>query len=131
MKGRILFYVKIFLHDYLSVEGTETYDSIIEGMKLIHEGIKGIANVLGINDLFVIGDKKKSLRNILSELDALSERYEKKYFDEEGRDTLEAVMKELLDLFPKLIKWGVVKNLGTFPMIQSDKKGSVFYRDRW
>jgi hypothetical protein len=119
-------YVRIVLNDYLNAEGIKIYDSIMEGLRLIHEGIKEIVNVLGINDLFVLGNKNRSLRNILMELRALNEKYEKKYFDDEGRGTLEAVMKELLDLFPKLIKWGVVKNLGTFPMIQPDKKAQYF-----
>ncbi|UCB47077.1 MAG: hypothetical protein JSV25_06600 [Spirochaetota bacterium] len=119
-------YVRTFLNDYLSTEGTEAYDSIMEGMRLILEGTEEIVNVLGINDLFVLDDKKKSLRKILGELAALVERYEKKYFDKEGRDTLEAYMRELPLLFPKLIKWGVVKNLDKFPMIQPDKKALYF-----
>jgi hypothetical protein len=35
-------------------------------------------------------------------------------------------MKELLTLFPKLVKWGVIKNLSALPMIQSDKKAHYF-----
>jgi hypothetical protein len=119
-------YVKIILNEYLKGEGIEAYDDIMESLRLVYDGIVEILKVFNINDLFVIDNKKKSLRLVLNEIRALSENYEKKYFDKEGKDALKAVMKELLPLLPKLVKWGMIKNLSKLPLIQEEKKTEYF-----
>jgi hypothetical protein len=119
-------FIRIIMGDYLRAEGTESYEDIMEGLQLVYEGIVEVVKVFGINDLFIIDREKRSLRSVLGEMRALYEKYEKKYIDKEGKDAFEAVLNTLFFLCSKLIKWGVVKNMKKFPMVQSDKKAEYF-----
>jgi hypothetical protein len=119
-------YMSIIMGDYLRAEGTETYEDTIEGLQLVYEGIVEVVKVFGINDVFVIDKEKRSLRSVLGEMRTLYEKYEKKYIDKKGKEDFESVLKKLFFLCPKLIKWGVVKNMKKFPMVQTDKKSEYF-----
>jgi hypothetical protein len=122
-------FIRIIMGDYLRAEGTESYEDIMEGLQLVYEGIVEVVKVFGINDLFIIDREKRSLRSVLGEMRALYEKYEKKYIDKEGKDAFEAVLNTLFFLCSKLIKWGVVKNMKKFPMVQSDKKAEYLFAD--
>jgi len=105
-------YILMILNEYMKEESIKSYDSIMEGLKLIHEGTTGCLRVLGIKDLVVINNKGKSLRDILLEIDQFILMYEKRYIDSNGMVTLEALLNQLLHSIPKLLKWTAVKNKG-------------------
>ncbi len=103
-------YILMILNEYMKEESIKSYDSIMEGLKLIDEGTKGCLRVLGIKDLVVINNKGKSLRDILLEIDQFILMHEKRYIDSNGMVTLEALLNQLLYTIPKLLKWIAVKD---------------------
>ncbi len=103
-------YIDRIAGDYLKSRNIDDYDLILEGINLISEGITCSLSTLHVRPIVIINDRGKSLGEILYNLKALIDLYEKQYVDGEGRQELKQVLIELQQLLPKMVNWALLKN---------------------
>jgi len=113
-------YISKILDEYLSKDFFQFHDDVIEGLKLIYEGIIGSMKILKIKYSVIIGAEGRSIDHMLSELKELIIKYEKQYLDEEGIGVLDAILKNLLQTTPTIFKWAVIKNYSMFSSIEKN-----------
>jgi len=102
-------YITTILNEYLGADLIKKYDSIMEGMKLIREGLIDVLQSLDVNAISVLrGDA--SLADTLLTLSSFVEEYDRKYVDAEGAARLESLLKNILAFIPKVFGWAMVKN---------------------
>jgi len=133
-------YIIKMLNEYLEDNAIKYNDQIIEGLKLITEGIKDSLNILKIKDRFVIDNlnttkldsakSKQSLREILVKVDTFISSYKKRYIDGEGVTLLRLILNDLLNMIPKIFQWAIVKRFQDFKDIDNTTYCS-FFRIIW
>ncbi|MFW6138233.1 MAG: hypothetical protein ACOC7U_03570 [Spirochaetota bacterium] len=122
-------YIIHLLENCLKEEDYSSHDSILEGVKLVREGMADSLRVLKIREWAVIDRKGRSLSDIFSQMDQFVSTYESKYIDHEGINKLKKSLKELLYLLPKVFKWAVVKNYYQFGDKDNSRKPEAFIKD--
>ena len=103
-------YIDNVVGEYLKSKQVDDYELILEGVNLIAEGLACSLSSLRVRPMVVINDSGKSMAEILSDLKALIELYEKQYVDGDGREDLKGVLTEIQQLLPKLVNWALLKN---------------------
>ncbi len=125
-------YINKIQDDYTKQECIKCHEAILEGLKLIQEGIVDSLRILHINSMFVIKEKHKTLADILVQLNKLIIKYEKQYLDEEGKKSLTDLLNEVLHILPRVFHWAVIKNHETFKYIERSNASSywkIIYSD--
>jgi hypothetical protein len=109
-----------------SAEEKSTYGEIMKGLETIVEAANSSSAVLGIRGRFVQAGLKRSLVDIVRDLEGLKTRYEKRYFESVGREAILSALEELLELLPRILKWAVVKNPAVFDEVDHGRKARYF-----
>ena len=102
-----------------------SYEELMHALGMIIEAAEHASRVLGLRAKLILGEKGESLEGALRELTGLRDRYAKRYIDKEGVARLQDVLKCLVPLLPKMLKWAVVKNPSAFSI--SEKEGGRGY----
>lgn len=119
-------YIHMILDRSLEPDPHSSYEKIMEGLETVVEAVRDSSLVLGIRVGLVTGSGIRPLDGVLRELDGLRKRYERRYFDSEGRSAIVSRLEELLAHVPKLLKWAVVKNSVTFDEVEKNRKRDYF-----
>jgi hypothetical protein len=107
-------YIYKIQDEYTKQQCIECHEVILEGLKLIHEGIIDSLRMLHIKSMFVIKDKDRTLLDILVKFNKLIIKYEKRYLDEQGKKSLTDLLDEVVHILPRIFQWAVIKNHETF-----------------
>ena len=82
-------YINKIRDEITKQECVKCHEVILEGLKLIQEGIVDSLRILHIKSMFVIKEKDRTLADILVVFNKLIVKYEKQYLDEEAKKSLE------------------------------------------
>ena len=121
-------YIRMIIQRELKPKPDVSYGEIIKGFEEIVEAANKASLVLGIRKGLLLTSKKRTLDDILRDITELRARYEKRYFEREGMEAIVSALEELLELIPKMLKWAVVKNSGTFDEVEKGRK-IVYFRE--
>lgn len=119
-------YILMILDRSLEPDPHSSYEEIMKGLDTVVEAVRDSSLVLGIRVGLVLGSGNRPLDGVLRELDGLRKRYERRYFEKEGRSAIVSSLKELFARIPKLLKWAVVKNPETFDEVEKNRKQDYF-----
>jgi hypothetical protein len=116
-------YVTTILNEYLAADLIKKYDSIMEGMKLIREGLLDVLRSLDVKAMSVLHEDA-SFADTLLTLSSFVEEYDRKYIDAEGAARLRSLLKNVLAFIPKVFQWAMIKN---FRNVSSDESKVFVY----
>jgi hypothetical protein len=103
-------YIDKVIYKYLNSRDIDDYDLILEGIRLITEGVERSLKILHICDLVIVDRRGHSLRQTLQNMALLIDQYEKRYIDVKDRNDLGDMLTALRRFLPKIINWAVLKN---------------------
>ena len=111
-------YINKIKDEYSKQECIECHEVILEGLKLIQEGIVDSLRMLHIKSMFIIKEGGRTLADILMMLNKLIVKYEKQYLDDQGIRSLTALLNEVIYILPRVFHWAVIKNHETFKDVE-------------
>jgi molecular chaperone GrpE (heat shock protein) len=106
-------YITAILNERLGADLIKNYDSIMEGMKLVREGLLDVLRSLNVKAMSVMHEEAPFADTLLT-LSAFVEEYDRKYIDAEGASRLSTTLKNIIAFIPKIFGWAVVKNIHIF-----------------
>ncbi len=106
-------YVTAILNECLDADLIKNYDSIMEGMKLVREGLLDVLRSLNVKAVSVMYGDAPFADSLLTLSDFIEE-YDRKYIDAEGASRLSNLLKNIIAFIPKIFGWAVVKNIHSF-----------------
>jgi hypothetical protein len=121
-------YINKVLRDYTGPDSIKHYDSLLEGLNLVYNGIMNSLKILRIRAIAVVNDDSSVLDEALLEMNEFIRVYEKKYPDAEGIARLKILLKKMLDFLPEIYKWAVIKNYSSVQK-QEKVKVSAYLKD--
>jgi len=117
-------YINTILDEHLKADFLRSHEIIIEGLKLIYEGTLNSLSMLKIKSIVVLDPEGNALSDVLAQICEFIGEYEKRYLDDEGVKNLSCVLRNFLNLIPKIFKWAVVKNQSSFVSIEKSRMDS-------
>ncbi len=119
-------YIQKVMEEYLRSYCIIYHEAILEGLFLIHDGIDSALQTLKVNDLVVLNDRGRNMRELLMELESMRVVFTKRYIEKEDAERITALLKELCGFLQKAAVWGMMKHSDLFK--DSNNMGASFNR---
>lgn len=113
-------YIKSLLASSDRFGNINDYDTLLEGIELIWEGIDRSVNILGLKPEAIYNSGEESLKEIMDSLESLIKSYKRRFFDKEGILKLKEILESLDDFFSDIIKLAIFENRGMFSSLDQE-----------